>query len=201
VRLFFAAFLSRDNMRAYEAFVDHLIEQVPGVLRPIPPQTHHITLAFLGEVAENALTHLRSALDSLADLESFEYSLALPTLLLGRGRPRLLRVDITDNARRVSEIQSTLIIRVRDHLPSLDTRLKPPHATIARCQRNRNPSQAHLIAAALDRLHERSLPEGDTLTSVHLVKSSLTPAGPIYETVCQVALSAAAKEGTPQSSR
>ena len=52
MRLFYASFLSSENMQAYESLVAGVVADVPNGLRSIPERTHHLTLAFVGEVAD-----------------------------------------------------------------------------------------------------------------------------------------------------
>jgi len=181
MRLFYAAYLSQKNMDAYQALVDRLIQVVPGVLRSIPPQTHHLTLAFLGDIAEEDVASCSSALDAAEGFETFGYSLGRPSLLMGRGRPRLIRVGLTEGAEQVRDVQTALISRVVENLSSIDTRSKPPHITLARFKKSAHRSQARQVEAALHRDLDLPLPEHDHFSSVQLVKSSLTPSGPIYE--------------------
>jgi len=188
MRLFFAAYLSPENMRAYQAFVDHLIAEVPGTLRSVPPQTHHLTLVFLGEVAEDDVAACTAALTGLRGVESFEYKLGPPALLMGRGRPRLVHASVTENIEAIAEIQARLISGTALAGSSIDTRPKPPHVTLARFKKNAPRWQARRLRLALERAGSSSLPETDRLASVRLVMSSLTPSGPNYETLRELRL-------------
>jgi 2'-5' RNA ligase len=177
-------------MDSYQALVARLIREVPGVLRSIPQRTHHLTLAFLGEIAESDVDMCSASLDSLKRVETFGYSLAPPTILMGRGRPRLIRVSVTDGMDLVRNVQTTLISRVSEQLPSLDSRSKPPHITLARFKKTAKRSQARQVETAIER-NETPLQVQDHFSRVQLVKSDLTPSGPIYETLCEVHLAEA----------
>lgn len=188
MRLFYAAYLSRENMDAYQTSVDRLIRDVPGVLRSIPHRTHHLTLAFVGDIADDEVDLCSSALDVLDGVAAFEISLGPPALLKGRGRPRLIRVGITEGQEEVQGVQAAIISRVSEDLPSIDTRSKPPHITLARFKKNANSGDARAVERALDRYLEIPLPLQDRFASAQLVKSTLTPSGPIYETLREVHL-------------
>ena len=103
---------------------------------------------------------------------------------MGRGRPRLIRVSVTDGMDLVRSVQTTLISRASEQLPSLDTRSKPPHITLARFKKGAKRSQARQVEAAIER-YDTQLPVEDYFSRVKLVKSDLTPSGPIYETLCE----------------
>jgi 2'-5' RNA ligase len=191
VRLFYASYLSAANMRAYQSLVDSLIEDVPGVLRSIPPKTHHLTLAFLGEVADGDLDNCLSALTAVRRMKAFAMSFGQPGILKGRGRPRLIRTSVNDGKERVSGVQATLIAHLSKSLPSIDLRLKPPHVTLARFNKSARAQQARQVDISLGNHFDRARPLEDSLSAVHLVESSLTPSGPIYKTIKEVSLAEA----------
>lgn len=187
MRLFYAAYLSQENMDAYQALVDGLIGEVPGVLRSIPPSTHHLTLAFLGEIAESDVKICSSALDAVKGFEAFDYALGSPSLLVSRGRPRLIRVSVSEGAEKVRKVQTALLSKLAGDLSSIETRSKPPHITLARFKKNAHRPQTRRVQAAVDR-YDTPVPDKDHFSRVELVKSELTPSGPIYETLCEVDL-------------
>lgn len=189
MRLFYATFLSQENRAAYQAIVDRVMNDVPGALRPIPPESHHLTLAFLGEIAEADVENCRDDFSALGKLETFSFSLEPPRILMGRGRPRLICVDVGVGGEQVSEVQSTLVEHLSRSLPSLEVRPKPPHVTLARFKKKARRSQAAKIEEAIARHYDTSRAWQDRFAAIHLVKSSLTAAGPIYETLEKAQLS------------
>ena len=188
MRLFYAAYLTAESMQAYQAFVDSLMAEIPGTVRSVPRSTQHLTLAFLGEVADSEVAQCSSALDAVTRFETFEISLGPPSLLMGRGRPRLIRAGVISGAERIQSVQTALISAVSRHIPSLDTRSKPPHVTLARFKKNASRRQARSVEQAMAGADSSSLPGREKFRSVQLVKSSLTPTGPIYETLREVPL-------------
>ncbi len=190
LRLFYAAFLSQENRIAYQVLVDRVMSDVPGALRPIPPESHHLTLAFLGEIADAAADTYVALLDTLEEVEAFDYSLAPPDLLMGRGRPRLIHAGVTDNREAITAVQTELLAGIARSGESIDTRPKPPHVTLARFKKNAKRWQARKVREALERIDRSSLPETNRFSSVHLVESTLTPTGPRYETIREIRLGA-----------
>ena len=190
MRLFFATFLSPANMGNYQALVKQLMRDVPGVLRPIPPESHHLTLAFLGELSDADVENCRAGLAAVTELESFSFSLEPPQILMGRGQPRLICVDVGAGTKQVSEVQAAIVAHLSRSIPSLKVRPKPPHVTLARFKKSARRTEAAAVQEAIDRHFETSQPWEDRLAEIHLVKSSLTPEGPIYETLQKAHLSA-----------
>lgn len=176
-------------MAGYQALVDRVMSEVPGALRPIPPESHHLTLAFLGELSDDDVEKCRAGLAGVKELESFSFSLEPPRILKGRGRPRLVCVDVGAGTKQVSEVQAALVARLSRSLPSLKVRPKPPHATLARFRKSARRTEAAAVQEAIDRHFDTSRPWEDRLAEIHLVKSSLTPDGPIYESVQRALLS------------
>lgn len=183
MRLFYAAYLSHDNMSAYQSLVDRLIREMPGTLRSVPHQTHHLTLAFLGEIADDDVDKCSAALVDVAATQAFDYLLGPPGLLKGRGRPRLIRVNVTEGLEAVSQVQAALLEALSAQLPGIDTRSKPPHVTLARFRKSAQKSHGKAVEKALEHADGSGLPRRDRFRAVHLVRSRLTPAGPVYETV------------------
>ncbi|MGB5294241.1 MAG: RNA 2',3'-cyclic phosphodiesterase [Thermoanaerobaculia bacterium] len=189
MRLFFATFLSQENVAAYQALVDRLISEVPDSLRPIPPASHHLTLAFLGELSEWDVENCRAGFTAAEELAAFSFSLEPPRILMGRGQPRLICADVGVGRKQVSEAQAALVAHLGRSLPSLKVRPKPPHVNLARFKKNARRSEAARIEGAMTRHYDNSHAWEDRFAEIHLVKSSLTPAGPIYETVQKAQLS------------
>ncbi len=118
MRLFFATFLSQENVAAYQALVDRLMSDAPDALRPIPPASHHLTLAFLGELSDDDVENCRAGFTAVTELAAFSFSLEPPRILMGRGRPRLICVDVGVGTKQVSEAQAALVAHLRQE-PSL----------------------------------------------------------------------------------
>jgi len=183
MRLFYASFLSSENIDAYESLVTAVSSDVPGVLRPIPARTHHVTLAFLGDIAETDVPACREVLRLAGRVPAAPLTLDSSRILYSRKTPRLVCVGLREGAEPVARVQKLVCREIGGRIPSLDLRPKPPHVTVARFRKNVDRGTARRVEEALRR-HEGPDPaRTDRLTSVHLVRSTLTPSGPIYETV------------------
>ena len=188
MRLFYASFLSSENMVAYEALVAEVSAAIPKVLRPIPPKTHHLTMAFLGELDRQDLDGCLEALEAVEESPAIDYSLAEPRILFARRTPRLICTDATDGAEQITSVQRKLRAAFVQRFPSFRLRVQSPHITLARFKRNAHPRSAKRVSEALSVLDESRLPRADRLESVHLVQSTLTSSGPVYESLGKVGL-------------
>jgi 2'-5' RNA ligase len=188
MRLFYASFLAPENMSAYESLVDSLRAEVTQALRPIPARTHHLTLAFLGEVADGDVDKCLEILESVKGSPTSSLSLGHPRILYGRGRPRLICTDLAEGGEQVARLQQLLCDEILQVLPSLDLRPKPPHVTLARFNKKANRQIARKVEEALARHEDAKPTRTDRLVAVRLVKSSLTATGPIYESLGEATL-------------
>ncbi len=188
MRLFFAAFLSPENRTVYQDLVEKLIQEVPGALRSVPRDTHHLTLVFLGEVPQEHVAGCIELLTCCEEIDAFPIRLGRPRILIGRGRPRLICTDVEAGRQGVSEVQVRLATRLSRLLPALDLRPKPLHVTLARFHKRARRSEAHLVQDALLRSSDDAAARTDHFAAVQLVSSTLTPSGPSYETVAEVRL-------------
>jgi len=188
VRLFYATFLSTDTMRLYEDLVSRLRQEVAGAVRPIPSGTHHLTHAFLGEIPHDEVADCVTLLSECETIPAFTFGLGSPRVLMGRGRPRLICVDVTHASDQVSKIQTMLVARLTSRFPTLDLRPKPPHVTLARFHKRARRFDARKVETILSGDFDKASQRDDRFESVCLVRSSLTPAGPVYETLAEATL-------------
>jgi 2'-5' RNA ligase len=188
MRLFYASFLDSANMLAYESLVTEISTAVPGVIRPIPARSHHLTMAFLGEIGDEDLDQSLQALESTASSQAFDFFLTRPRILYARRSPRLICSDVEEGAERISSLQALLRESILRRFPKSQIRAQSPHITLARFKRNARPRTAQTVSDALSGLAASTLPKSDRLTSVHLVKSTLTSSGPVYESLAEAHL-------------
>lgn len=144
----------------------------------VDPSLIHITLKFLGEVPEQEIPRLKDALHAIP-FRPFPVSVGAVTVNNPR-RPFTVWSTIGDNG-----AGKELLARVEDSLEPLgiarETRGFTPHATLARVK---SPDSSLLNVI-------RSL-EGSTygecvIGGMKLKKSTLTPRGPVYEDLLEVA--------------
>lgn len=143
--------------------------------RLTPPENHHLTLAFLGEIDEYGAEAAIAAVD--------EACAGRPPVLLeprglatfGRGKDRVLVLEFGGNPELTA-----LATAVREHLSkhwvAYDEKAFRPHVTLAR--KARLPEDLGMLA----------LPQPAWASKLALFKSTLTPDGPIYKELYAVEL-------------
>jgi len=191
MRLFYAAFLDLENRSSYESLIAKVIAEEGNVVRPVPSGSQHQTLGFLGEIDDREVGKYVAILDITKGMPEIPFTLRHPKILFGRGNPRLVCADLHEGSDRVLALQKALRLELGEDPSTIGRRLKHPHVTLARFKRNASRAVAQKVIDALARLEEPSLVRTDRLSSVHLVKSTLTPSGPIYESLAESMLGSA----------
>jgi len=163
----------RDRIRRAQG----VLLQSDARITPVDPRQAHVTLKFLGEVAEETLQEIIAGLRAITHAPftaTAGHVVARPPR-----QPRVIWTDIEDLGqcrdlnRQVEEILEPFGVK-RDRRPF------HPHATIARVRRF-DPS----LRARLNELTGMTFGDFEVDGFV-LKKSTLTPDGPVYEDLAEV---------------
>ncbi len=151
-------------------------------MKPVETQNLHITLRFIGEVPRGLVEEIaRGVLDSLSFSE-------FDVVLRGLGafpspvRPRVVWVGVSEGSEELTRIHDEVERGLRRlGLPPQREKFVP-HVTLARLKGSRN------ISAVVKLIEEYADYEFGRfrVKSIRLKKSTLTPRGPIYETLWEV---------------
>ncbi|MFA5266444.1 MAG: RNA 2',3'-cyclic phosphodiesterase [Methanoregula sp.] len=143
----------------------------------VEPALIHITLKFLGEVAEKDLPHLNEALRSVS-FRPFPVTVGTVTVNNPK-RPHTVWCTVRDNGRG-----KELFRMVEEVLEPLgferETRGFTPHATLARVKVP-DPSLFSVLRALEGTTYGECMIQG-----MKLKKSTLMPRGPVYEDLLEV---------------
>ena len=176
VRLFIAVDFPpdiRERLREPQA----ILKESNARLTFVDPSIIHMTLKFIGEVSSDRAGQMSEALRAIS-FKSFEITISGVGTNNSR-QPRVIWCTISDGGRSVAlhDLIETTLTPLG--VPK-DDRPFRPHATLARV-RQFDPS-------LLSRLQEVSKEEygSCTIHAWQLKKSTLTPKGPLYETVLEV---------------
>lgn len=179
LRLFVACALPSDVLRAIGSVQDGLRRAAGVRLRWVRPESIHITLKFLGEVEASRVGAIEAAL--AAAFQPFELHVQ-PAELGGFGGSRL-RVVWVGLAGDVAGL-SSLAERVDGALAPLgfprEGRPFAAHLTLARVPDEASREDRRRLARLLSAAETPAIPSM-VLTQVHLMRSTLGPAGAAYE--------------------
>ncbi len=135
----------------------------------------HLTLRFLGEVPDEKVEKITAALDKI-NLRNFTFSLSGIGFFPNGKRPRVVWTGIVppDDVIRLEKM-------IDDCLAVLGfprEKRYHPHITLARARRGNDPRALANSAMAL-----KIPPLENSVMGFELIKSTLTPDGPIHETL------------------
>lgn len=148
----------------------------------VKPELVHLTLRFLGDVNESRIPFISAALDSIL-CEPFEAKVGGLGAFPKPSNPRVLWLGATGNFKALHDNVEDLL---KPFKFEKDDREFTAHATLARVKSLRKDQKNTFI----NTLREfKNIEIGSMwVNKVLLKKSTLTPAGPIYETLHTVYL-------------
>lgn len=177
VRLFVALLFPERIKNALGELIDDLRPHAQGI-KWVEPKNIHLTLKFIGEVPEKKVDTICGALETvLAGQKKFEGQIAGCGGFPNLRNPRVLWVGLSGADPAVE------MAREIDHklVPAgieSEKRALSPHLTLGRIKKPSN------LTALASRMESLNFDAGSViLDRVALVKSSLTPSGPIYENI------------------
>jgi len=158
------------------------LEQTRAQLKIVDPNILHLTLRFLGEIPQTTVDRVKGVLDS-AKFTQFQAEFkglgAFPNL----NRINVVWVGITQGHEQLNEIFHQIEPKLRQIGLPPDNKGFSPHLTIARVRTGVNKAALAEYVSSMSEQEFGTMP----VTAVRLKKSTLTPKGPIYTTIHEVA--------------
>ena len=189
----FLAFQIPDEIREFaKRFQESLCEY--GIVgKWVAPNNLHITTLFLGDQSDNQLATVKDITDRIVSGRS-AFDLECVGIGSFKATPGLLYLGLApDPPRAFTELASTLKTTLVDNhirLPRNVLDQTPlPHLTLVRFRHRGEARKMRRLGSFRDSLWQldESVPASPELTftldTLHLVKSRLTPKGPVYETL------------------
>jgi RNA 2',3'-cyclic 3'-phosphodiesterase len=189
VRLFAAIDLSAETREAM-ASEQRRLKQALGSSGASPkwvrPDNAHLTLVFLGQVADERVAPLIADIGRDITRPVFEIELSTVGMFPDHGAPRVLWIGVATGAEALMALQHELAARIAGHGIALDTREFHPHLTLARWSRSRPSDRARVHSAAgADTLARQPV------TGVTLYECRLLPSGAHYTALTRANLTGA----------
>ena len=185
VRVFVALDLPAHAKEVLRETVQELADVLPSGIRWVDPSGIHLTLKFLGDVDAGRVEDLLSAMGTAA--RRFE-SCSLPLALSGLGvfpnarEPRVLWAGVKGDLEALGRLQ-TLVDKALNELGfALERRPFRPHLTLGRVRDQVSPVERKRIGEAMG---QGRLTDGPSWQAreIHLIRSTLTPRGAIYDSI------------------
>ena len=174
MRLFVALPLPPEIATAVAA----LTPALPG-LRPVKPELLHVTLAFVGHVAEELLDSVVAATRAAAASQTpFPVSLAASGRFPEGGKPHVIWLGMTDGAAESAALAGAVRRELASRSVPFDDKPFRPHVTLARVKDDVDRADARAIASAAEKLE--FAPLRWTARVVIPFQGVLSPKGPRY---------------------
>jgi len=160
------------------------IGETRSSIKWVRPDHMHLTLVFLGEVAEAHAPAIVDAINEPVTQAPFDLGFGGIGVFPPRGAPTVLWVGAVTGAAESIELQRELADRVRRFGIALEGRPFHPHLTLARWKTSRGADRSRALAAGSD----------GVAATVHvdhatLYQSRLSSAGPTYTPLARATLS------------
>ncbi len=188
LRLFAAVALPSEVREVLARAIGRLRDADLQGVRTVAPEGVHVTLKFLGNVDTGLVPSLSEAFTAVGEgVAPFELALQGVGAFPDERAPRALWAGIAGN----TEELAALAHRVDEACATLgfprERRAFMPHLTIARLRDSATVNDRGRAAQALAAIRA-NVGGRFTVDALHLIKSTLTPAGPTYQTLHTVHL-------------
>lgn len=184
MRLFVAVDLSPEAVEEAAHVADEIRRRAHSDLRWVPPANMHLTLRFVGHVADHAEAVI-TALSRPADVNPFDFSLAACGAFPPAGPVRVVWMSIGSGVRELTRLSAIMDQRLRPFGFEPEPRGFTPHLTLARA-----PRDTRLPRPLRDTLAQVAVrPVVTRVTQAVVYGSHLSPRGARYERVAAILLS------------
>jgi 2'-5' RNA ligase len=141
----------------------------------------HFTLRFFGDTKLDKISQIRDHLGRIV-IEPFEIRIAGVGAFPNKRRPRVVWIGVSERGQQVRNLKLEIDSLLEDIGYQVEKRKYTPHATIARV---RHVKDSRRIADNLEDLVNESIGVM-TISGFTMKKSTLTPTGPIYDTMWRI---------------
>jgi 2'-5' RNA ligase len=186
VRLFVAVDLDDAARASIAAEQDRLRRTAGGsALRWVRPQHLHITLVFLGEVAEQRANAVIEAYDTPAAMQPFDLAFSGIGAFPPRGAPRALWIGVSRGESELKTLQQQMADRACQQGITLEPRPFSPHLTVGRWKDSRSSDRRRYMS---------DTPGGEIarvrISRATLYRSQLSSTGATYTALAHATLAA-----------
>ena len=184
MRLFVALDLD-DEARGAVAALQQRVAKALGdspSMKMVDPAHMHLTLAFLGAIAEPDAPAIVEALSRDIDLRPFAADFQGVGVFPPRGAPRVLWLGVGQGESEITHLQQEVVRRLERLGTTLERRPFHPHLTLARWRTSR-PADRRLVPTVESRAVARV-----AVDRVTLYQSRLSAAGPAYTALARATL-------------
>lgn len=180
VRSFLSIDIVHDTLLERIACIQNQLDREAAKMKLVELENIHFTWRFFGDISVSELDGIREELMKLR-FGTINIQIAGVGAFPNVRRPRVIWVGVTENAARLTELK----LETDELLRNLDYKTDKkftPHATIARVRfiHDKKRLADNLAALASESVGKM------IVNSIRMTKSTLTPSGPVYETLWEI---------------
>ena len=188
VRSFIAIELPEEVKKAFRELQAQLKAGSPAPVKWVEPNNIHLTLKFLGNVAAHRIEEIAAAMtEAVRGTSPFPLKVTELGVFPNPRRVRVIWVGLGGEADKLASLQQ----RIESNLEKLgfppENRRFTPHLTLARIRDRATPQEREKLGRLIAET-ELDTAQNFSVDSVKLMKSQLTPEGPIYTCLSSAAL-------------
>jgi 2'-5' RNA ligase len=185
LRLFVAIDLDEGARREIATLQQRVVKALGAErsVKMVDPARMHLTLAFLGEIAEPAVPSIEDTLSKIIDVHPFVAAFRGLGVFPPRGAPRVLWLGVEDGADEIVRVQRELAGRVEALGVVLEQRPFHPHLTLARWRASHPADRQRALS-----VESRAAVARVSVDHVTLYHSRLSPGGPAYTALARATL-------------
>lgn len=182
MRIFIAIPIPEEAKNFLEEFTGRL-KQANADVKWVEKENLHFTLRFLGEVEEEKIPLVEQSISSLANFRAFQAETGTLGVFPSPSSPRVIWIGLKRGEREMLDVAKALNRALREQGFPPEDKPFQAHLTIGRVRSSRNLSSLKKLLAEIPP-PVKEFP----VNEVCLFKSTLTPAGPIYDLLYNLSL-------------
>jgi 2'-5' RNA ligase len=188
IRAFIAIELSPEIKRTLARLQVTLKSGGRAPVRWTDPDSTHLTLQFLGDINAADVGKITSVMATAAmGVTPFQLSVSGLGVFPNPGRVRVVWVGLAGDLEKLVRLQKNVENALSPLGFTPEARAFTPHLTLGRVRDNARPDERQELGKLVTGLREK--PDGRLdVSAVYLIKSQLTPQGPIYTRLASVEL-------------
>ena len=189
VRSFIAIHLPDDVRAELSSHEEKLKARRHPFVKWVDPESMHLTLKFLGNVAVDSIPQIVDAMSRVADSHApFKLQVAGTGAFPNWQRPQVVWVGVAGDLDKLNALQSGLESALSPLGFPPESRSFSAHLTLGRLRDRVTPDERHRFSEFAQKVKfEARLPF--EVNAIRLMKSQLTPGGPIYSKLAELNLS------------
>lgn len=181
VRAFLSIDIDDDALLSRVSQIQQRLDQQAAKMKIVEIHNIHFTLRFFGDTSIAKIDQIREQLNRI-EIKPFEITVGGVGAFPNKKRPRVVWIGVTQQEQQVRELKLEIDSLLQSVGYKPERRKYTPHATIARI---RHVKDTGVIARNLDELADESIGTM-TISGFNMMKSTLTPSGPIYDKLWNV---------------